>query len=551
MASGGSARRRLRQPDSSGAAPGPRRIDDRAIVAPPLAELVEPDEEPDAHALIEHTGGREAATAGVQGRLARFAAVDEALEPGRVIATLPPGPGVLTPLDRLRYMLTGHLREAARRPGVERQQAAVVGLLTGLTVGLGAGVLGVAWQERDLLVGLTLTLIVTVSSLFMWWRARSALTAGAHLGALLLMLWLLTPASRIIYESDRDTGFRPQLYVTTANGGSTDRLSSSPTLEADASLAPNGRQIILSHFQDGNSDLYVTEADGANPRNLTRHPAEDRAPAWSPDGAEVAYQSNRSGNWDIYVMQIDGAGLRKVTSSPADDQAPTWSPDGRTLAFQSDRDGFDHIYVLGLRGAVVQLTRGLHEDVRPAWSPDGGLIAFQSNRDGRWQLYVMRPDGSGQRRVQASPGNDMTPAWSPNGQSLVFTSDRDGNLELYTVHVDGGGLRRLTDTPTNERRPAWRAASPINWLAARRALGGWLGLLIPSLRQDQTVIAVAPPAPRDEPSGSGQPLAPGEDVLPYATPRPAPLPAPGVQLLPTPTPGPRPVPTCAPGSFWC
>jgi len=546
MASGGSTHERAEELDDAApvAAPATPRRPIVELVAP-AAPVAEPGPLTGAPAPADDPGL-------VRRRLARFAAVAELPPPGRLVSTLPPGPRPLTPLDRLRLALTGRLAgtDAAQRVR-RRRQAALVGLLTGLGVGVVAGLIAHAWQERDTVVGLTLTLLTTGTSLFVWWRQRSTTAAAAHLGTLLVVLWLVTPAGRIIYESDRDTGYRPQIYVTTASGGSTDRLSSSPTLEFDARLSPDGGQIALAHYQDGNSDIYITEADGAHPRNLTRHPAEDRAPAWSPSGDEIAFQSNRANNWDIYVMRSDGTALRKLTSSPANDEAPAWSPDGRTLAFQSDRAGFTHIYVLGLRGTVVPLTRGLHDNARPAWSPDGRLIAFQSNRDGRWQLYVMRPDGSEVRRLLESRGNDMMPAWSPTGRSIVFVSDRDGNLELYSVRADGTGLRRLTDTPTNERQPAWSSTSPVNWMAVRRTLLGWLGFLLPAAQPGEAVTTLAPPAPRDAPAGAGRPLAPGEDVLPYATPRPALLPVPDVRLQPTPTPGPKPVPTCAPGSFWC
>jgi hypothetical protein len=146
----------------------------------------------------------------------------------------------------------------------------------------------------------------------------------------------------------------------------------------------------------------------------------------------------------------------------------------------------------------------------------------------------------------------MTPDWSPDGRALVFTSDRDANLELYSVRVDGAGLRRLTTTPTHESNPQWVAAGPVNWLAVRRTVTGWLGFVVPSLRPTDAISTLAPLAPRDEsPSGDAWLPAPGEDVFPRATPPPAPAAPPGAVPQPTPTPGLRPVPNCAPGSFWC
>jgi Tol biopolymer transport system component len=533
-------------PPADEAARASNSVDDESRPAAPaadgatliMAELIMPDATPPAEPSPP--------AGDVRGRLRRFATVTAA---PAVMGTghLPTGPGILTPIDRLRAVVARLVSRGAH--GGARRQAAAVGLMSGAAVGVLAGLVAITWQEREVVVGLTLTALVTVSSLFVWWRTGATTTAAAHLGALLAVLWLLTPASRIIYESDRDTGYRSQIYVTTPGGGTTDRLTSSPTQEMEARASPASRQLALAHVQEGNTDIFLTEADGAFPRNLTRHPAEDRAPAWSPDGSELAFQSNRAGNWDIYVVRADGTGLRKLTNSAANDEAPAWSPDGRTLAFHSDRGGFTQVYVLGQRGSVVPLTAGLHDNRYPAWSPDGSLVAFQSNRDRRWQIYTMRPDGSDLRRVVSSAGNDAAPAWSPTGRSLVFTSDRDGNQELYSVRVDGSGLRRVTDTPTHERRPSWPATGLVNWVSLRRMLTGWLGGVVPALRPADGLTLIAPPAPRDEPASTG-PSMPGDDVLPAATPRPAPAPAPGAPQ-PTPTTGPRPVPTCAPGSFWC
>jgi Tol biopolymer transport system component len=488
--------------------------------------------------------------ADIRDRLATYAAVPEAPAPRRLALPEPAGPRVLTWRDRLlRFLLVAPAPTVS--PRLERRRAATAGLISGATIGGTLGLATLAWHDPDAGNTVVLAVLALLTTVVLWWRTRSTSAAAIHLGLVLGMLWVLTPATRIVYQSDRDTGHRPQIYITTATGGSTDRLTSSPTLETGARLSPNGRLLALAHYQDGSTDIYVTDADGSAPRNLTRHPGEDRAPAWSPDGQEIAFQSNRAGNWDIYVMQSDGRNVRKLTSNLADDQAPAWSPDGRTLVFQSDRGGFTHLYVLGQRGSVLQLTHGGAHDRLPAWSPDGQEIAFQSNRDGRWQLYAVRANGGPPRRILASEANDMMPAWSPDGRWLVFASDRAGNLDLYMARADGTRLHRLTATPTHESHPSWTAAGPVTWLALQRLFTGGLGLLLPAMRPADSLTTIAPPAPReDAPADANRPALPDADILPGATPRPALAPPPG-GIAPTPTPGPRPVPTCAPGSFWC
>src|SRR5262249_23765031 len=54
-----------------------------------------------------------------------------------------------------------------------------------------------------------------------------------------------------------------------------------------------------------------------------------------------------------------------------------------------------------------------------------GKIAFVSSRDGNLEIYSMNPDGSDQRNLTNSPGDDYTPAWTPDGRHIAFSSMRD------------------------------------------------------------------------------------------------------------------------------
>jgi len=66
-----------------------------------------------------------------------------------------------------------------------------------------------------------------------------------------------------------------------------------------------------------------------------------------------------------------------------------------------------------------------------AWSPDGKLIAYSKPNGSTADIYVIAPDGSGQREITFTPGNDIDPTWSGDGSRIAFETDRNGNSDIY------------------------------------------------------------------------------------------------------------------------
>jgi hypothetical protein len=95
----------------------------------------------------------------------------------------------------------------------------------------------------------------------------------------------------------------------------------------------------------------------------------------------------------------------------------------------------------------------------PTRKPVGvGQIAFVSNRDGNDEIYVMNPDGSNQRRLTNTPGEDWHPAWSPDGTRILFQCMSGGTFNVCMINADGSGYTQITNWTKDDglaQRPVW------------------------------------------------------------------------------------------------
>ena len=181
------------------------------------------------------------------------------------------------------------------------------------------------------------------------------------------------------------------------------------------------------------------------------------APRFSPDGRKVVMSLSNGGNSDLYTFDIATGVKQQLTNSPAIETAPSYSPDGNQIVFESDRGGGQQIYVMPASGGeATRISFGEGRYGTPVWSPRGDLIAFTKINKGRFHIGVMGVDG-GQERLLTGSFLDEGPTWSPNGRVIMFfreTSGATGAPSLYSVDVTGQVLRKI-ETPTFGSDPAW------------------------------------------------------------------------------------------------
>lgn len=219
--------------------------------------------------------------------------------------------------------------------------------------------------------------------------------------------------SLLLFTSYRGAKGGAGIWVIHSNGGKAYPISMRAGLNTSASYSPDGREIVCSLSQDGNSEIYVLDARGESPVRLTSNHAIDTSPAWSPTGREIAFTSDRDGTPQVYVMDREGGNVRRLTYELSYTDSPAWSPKGDRIAFVARMSGGFEIYVCLAdgRGLKSLITGGSNEN--PHWSPDGRHLVFTSNRDGENALYVSDLDDQPPRRLNTGGLHASSPAWSP------------------------------------------------------------------------------------------------------------------------------------------
>ena len=267
----------------------------------------------------------------------------------------------------------------------------------------------------------------------------------------------------------------------------------------DPQLSPDGNWVaytvttVDSAKDKSDNDVWMTSWDGATTIRVTSSPESESSPRWSPDGRYLAFLSGRQEGKGAQIWLLDrrGGEAQRVTQVKGGVSGFAWSPDSKRLAlvvdeetdsiarkdtaehktpkpividrynFKRDVAGYlgskrSHLSLFDVATRKVEtLTSTLEDDDSPSWSPDGRMIAFvrgpiaepDSARDD--DIFVIEARvGASPRQLTNFPGSDTgRPTWSPDGKWLVFLRGDEPKYQAYD-------LTKLAIVPSDGSAPA-------------------------------------------------------------------------------------------------
>ena len=213
---------------------------------------------------------------------------------------------------------------------------------------------------------------------------------------------------------------------------------------AEFVLSPNGKEIAFVT----RGEIFVTSAEGGNTKRITNTPQQERMVVWSPDSRSLYYAAERNDSWDIYKTSIDRSSepyfyastvLKEepVLANNAEEFLPKISPDGKEIAYLENRNIL-RVFNIASKKSRTLIPAGRNYSYRDGdidfqWSPDGKWILTNDEYFGfgGGHAGLVKADGTGKVIHPVKSGfGESDPKWAMDGKVMTWMNARDGRKSV-------------------------------------------------------------------------------------------------------------------------
>ncbi len=221
-----------------------------------------------------------------------------------------------------------------------------------------------------------------------------------------LIVTRLQYKTRTAFSDDRQT----QIYVVSAKGGTPKPLTRGETDHHSIDWTAGPDVVFLKNPESDpdaihNYDIYAVEATTGRERRLTTTPGVEMDPRISPDGRLIAYTATTrpvttidsvAEDAHLWVMAHHGGDAREVNRAlDRRTSSPEWAPDSRAVFYLAADRGKTVMYRVPALGGVSTAVVDRKAQVGPYSVAKDGLLALGiTDASMPRELFRLRPDGA-------------------------------------------------------------------------------------------------------------------------------------------------------------
>ncbi len=245
------------------------------------------------------------------------------------------------------------------------------------------------------------------------------------------------PDGRLVFAEGKD------VFVAEKDGSNPRKLVSLPASVWGVEVSPNGKQILLGMYLNGDDRYHLleVESDGTGLHEIHLSPLNEGCCSWSWDGKSLLYSVKVGNRWDLWALPLHEGFLRhskeptRLTTGPLSYWPATPNPNGKQIFAVGGKE----------RGELVRYDMKAHQFLPllngisatdATYSRDGKWVAYTSYPD--HNLWRSRADGSERMQLTYPPTEVWEPFISPDGTKVVFNSMAGLSTSVYVIDMNGG-----------------------------------------------------------------------------------------------------------------
>ena len=222
-----------------------------------------------------------------------------------------------------------------------------------------------------------------------------------------------------------------RIPLTTGSG-------SSPRLGAD---------FVLYVSSKGTSDsIWKLQGGGATEVWSAPESRIIGGPTLARDGRRIVFSIRQKGQTFLYIANVDGTDARVVTQSLELHGTPAWAPDGQSITVAAVNDDVPRLFSVPIDGRSPARLVAEHS-VDPVWSPAGDIVVFSGPDIGTtFPIKAVKADAS----AHALPKLTLTRgarhvSFMPGQRALVIARGDLQHKNLWVVDLETGAEHQLTN----------------------------------------------------------------------------------------------------------